>query len=96
MDKLTLLQKESGSIEMVVVGWRCPSGKGERLIIIHAGSATGWIPNVGKHFRSKKKSLDYHDEMNTAHFLEWFEYCLIPDLLIHTHLRSMITASFLT
>ena len=31
-------------------GWGRPSEKGERLIIIHAGSATGWIPNVGKHF----------------------------------------------
>ena len=65
-------------------GWRHPSGKGERLIIIDAGSATGWIPNAGKHFRSKQKSLDYHDEMNAAHFLEWFEYCLIPDLPPHS------------
>ena len=65
-------------------GWRRPSGKGERLIIIHAGNATGWIPNAGKHFQSKKKSLDYHDEMNAAHFLECFEYCLIPDLPPHS------------
>ena len=65
-------------------GWRRPSEKGERLIIIPAGSATGWIPNVGEHFRSKKKSLHYHDEMNAARFLEWFEYCLIPDLPPHS------------
>ena len=32
-------------------GWRRPSGKGERLIIIHAG---GWIPNAGKHFDQRR------------------------------------------
>lgn len=60
-------------------GWRRPSGKGEQLKIIHAGSATGLIPNCGKDFKSKKSS-DYHDEINTVHFLEWFEYTLIPNL----------------
>jgi hypothetical protein len=49
-------------------GWRRPSGKGERLIIIHAGGSFGWVSNAGKHFKSKKKSSDYHDEMNSAHF----------------------------
>ena len=58
-------------------GWKCPSGKGQRLIILHAGSTDGWVPLV---FRSKTKSSDYHDEMNSLHFLEWFEKTLIPNL----------------
>ena len=61
-------------------GWKRPSGKGERLIIIHAGSQAGWIPQCGKCFKSRTKSDDYHDEMNAQHFLEWFEYSLMPNV----------------
>ena len=65
-------------------GWRRPSGKGERLIIVHAGSSSGWVPNSGKFFRSKKNSGDYHDEMNATHFLEWFEFSLMPNLPLNS------------
>ena len=27
-------------------GWKVPSGKGQRLIILHAGSAEGWVPGA--------------------------------------------------
>ena len=63
-------------------GWIRPSGKGERLIIIHAGSEAGWILQCGKCFKSRTKSDDYHDEMNAQHFLEWFEYSLMPNVPI--------------
>ncbi|XP_062520191.1 uncharacterized protein LOC134195205 [Corticium candelabrum] len=58
-------------------GWKRPSGKGQRLIILHAGSETGWTPNADLVFRSKKNSTDYHDEMNSEHFLEWFQKLLV-------------------
>lgn len=61
-------------------GWKRPSGKGQRLIIIHAGTKHGWIPDCGKYFKSVTKSEDCHDEMNAEHFLEWFEYRLIPNI----------------
>lgn len=61
-------------------GWRRPSGKGQRLIILHAGSREGWVPESELVFRSKTRSEDYHDEMNTQHFMEWFEQSLIPQL----------------
>ena len=61
-------------------GWKRPGGKGERLIILHAGSTQGWIPNCQLVFKSKTHSSDYHDEMNIAHFMEWFEKQLIPNI----------------
>ena len=54
-------------------GWKRPSGKGRRLIILHAGSKNGWTPNCARVFRSKKHTGDYNDGMNGEHFLDWFE-----------------------
>jgi transposase len=48
-----------------------PTGKGGRLIIIHAGSSSGFVPNCLEIFQSKKTS-DYHEEMNSTKFKEWF------------------------
>ena len=48
-------------------GWKWPSGKGERLIIIiHAGSKFGWINHCGKWFKSKTKSSDNAKYHNTV------------------------------
>ena len=55
------------------------SGKGTRLIILHAGSCKGWINGAELVFQSKK-SGDYHDEMTSEHFEEWFNDTLIPKL----------------
>ena len=58
-----------------------PSGKGPRLIILNAGSGElGFIPGAGIIFESKTNSADYHDEMNTTHYLEWFEDKLLRNL----------------
>lgn len=48
-----------------------PVGKGGRLIITHAGSAQGFIPNCFSMFRSKKTG-DYHQDMNADVFHKWF------------------------
>ncbi|CAG2253766.1 unnamed protein product [Mytilus edulis] len=62
-------------------GRSLPSGKGTRLIILDAGSSQhGLIPGVGLIFESKTNSSDYHDEMNSEHFTEWFRDTLIPRL----------------
>ena len=53
-------------------GWKVPSGKGQRLIIIPAGGVEGWVPGANLVFRSKTNSIDYHDEMNSEHFMVWF------------------------
>jgi len=57
-----------------------PIGKGERLIIVHAGSETGFVPNAGLIFKSKSKSGDYHDDMNFNNYKKWLEEMLIPNL----------------
>ena len=57
-----------------------PSGKGQRLIILNAGSDNeGFIPDVEVVFVSKKDG-DYHHEMNGRHFMEWFQDHLLPAL----------------
>ena len=61
-------------------GWKVPSGKGQRLIVLHAGGVEGWVDGVDLVFRSKTKSADYHDEMNSEHFMEWMTQQLLPRL----------------
>ena len=53
-------------------GLKVPVGKGSRLIICHAGSAKhGFIEGAQLVFQSKC-SGDYHQEMNSDVFKEWF------------------------
>ena len=47
--------------------------------ILHVGSCKGWINGAELVFQSKK-SGDYHDEMTSEHFEEWFNDILIPKL----------------
>ena len=61
-------------------GWKVPSGKGQRLIVVHAGSAEGWIDGGALVFRSKTNSGDYHEEMNSEHYMEWFTEQLLPNI----------------
>ena len=53
-------------------GIQKPSGKGNCLIILHAGSEDVWIKGADLVFQSKKSTVDYHDEMTSQHFEEWF------------------------
>ena len=61
-------------------GWKVPSGKGVRLVVLHAGGENGWVDGVGLVFKSKTNSADYCDEMNSEHFLEWMREQLLPTL----------------
>ena len=54
-------------------GFKHAVGKGPRLIIVHAGGEAGWTSKTDLIFRVKSKTGDYHHEMNSEHFLEWFE-----------------------
>ena len=56
---LTVTAKEDG---------RCQVEKG-RLIVVHAGGIEGWVDGALS-FKPQKKSIDYHDGMNTNHFME--------------------------
>ena len=61
-------------------GWRVPSGKEQRLIVLHAGGVEGWVEGADPVFRSKTNSADYHDKMNGEHFTEWLKEQLLPRL----------------
>ena len=56
------------------------SGKGQRLIVLHAGSAEGLVPGADLMFRSMTNSAHYHDEINSEHFMEWFTKQLLPNI----------------
>lgn len=53
-----------------------PMGKGERLIICHAGTAKGFVQDALLAFKSHK-SGDYHEEMNAEVYEEWFKNMLL-------------------
>ena len=61
-------------------GWKVPSGKGTRLIVVHAGDVEGWVDGADLVFLSKTNSADYHDEMNSEHYMEWLTEQLLPRL----------------
>ena len=78
-----------------------PPGKGKRLIILHAGSENGFVPDMDLVFEGKK-SGDYHQEMNTTVFLEWFERlcralpgpsCIVLDNASYHNARTDSTTS---
>lgn len=50
---------------------KVPEGKGQRLIITHAGTSSGFVPNCLLAFKSTK-TTEYHEEMNFEKFKEWF------------------------
>ena len=52
----------------------------QRLIVIHAGRVEGWVPGTDLVFRSTTNSTDYHEEMNSEHFIEWFTQQLLPNI----------------
>ncbi|XP_025200882.1 uncharacterized protein LOC112598574 [Melanaphis sacchari] len=55
-------------------GFKMPTGKGSRLIICHAGSGKfGFVKNSKLVFRcTSTVSEDYHSQMNSEVFKEWF------------------------
>lgn len=50
---------------------KVPEGKGQRLIITHAGTSSGFVPNCLLAFKSVK-TTEYHEEMDFTKFKEWF------------------------
>ena len=57
-----------------------PSGKGPRVIIVHAITKEGWVNNAQLIFDAKKRTGDYHGQMNWENFSYWFENQLLPNI----------------
>ena len=62
------------------VALRVPFSKGERVVVVHAGSEEGFIQGAELVFKAHSASGDYHDEMNSINFLKWLNEKLIPNL----------------
>ena len=58
--------------EEQVCGQKTVIGKGRRLIVVHAGSATGFVNGALLTVWTDGRSADYHDNMNAQLFEEWF------------------------
>jgi transposase len=57
-----------------------PSGKGPRLIIVHAITMEGWVNDAQLIFDAKKHTGDYHGQMNWENFSRWFENQLLANI----------------
>ena len=77
--------------DVVQYGWvdnskKCrlsaPCSRGKRIIILHAGSKDGFIPNAlllsAKNI--KQSSADYHEDMTADLFEKWAEQQLLPNI----------------
>ncbi len=57
-----------------------PAGKGERLIVVNAITLEGWVNNAQLVFEAKKKTGDYHGQMDWGNFSRWFTGQLLPNI----------------
>ncbi len=57
-----------------------PSGVGPRFIIVHAVTKDGWVNNAQLVFEAKKRTGDYHGQMNWTNFSKWFQSQLLPNI----------------
>jgi len=57
-----------------------PSGKGPRLIIVHAITKDGWVDGAQLVFDANRRTGDYHGQMNWENFSKWFENQLLPNI----------------
>lgn len=64
-------------------GIKPPTGKGSRLIVLHAGTKDGFINNCELIFRAVNDG-DYHKQMNGTMFEEWFKDKLLPNIEPHS------------
>lgn len=57
-----------------------PSGKGPRVIVVHAITEKGWVENAQLIFDANKRTGDYHGQMNWENFSKWFQDQLLPNI----------------
>lgn len=59
-----------------------PCSRGKRVIILHAGNENGFVPNAlllsAKNI--KQSCADYHEDMTSTLFEEWFTNKLLPNI----------------
>ncbi|KAE9528873.1 hypothetical protein AGLY_012448 [Aphis glycines] len=58
-------------------GFKVPTGKGDRLIVCHAGAAKFGFISSSKLIFNSKNNGDYHSQMNSEIFHDWFYNMLL-------------------
>ena len=62
-------------------GRKIPTGKGDRLVLLHAMNNKGFVPGCQLLFRGHSTDgRDYHREMNATVFEDWVKSSLLPAL----------------
>ena len=61
-------------------GLKTPISKGQCVVIVHAGSEAGFVPNALLTLKAEGKSGDYHDNMNYENYEKWLKTQLIPNI----------------
>ena len=49
-----------------------PISRGQRLIVIHSGDCTGFVPGALLVWKATSSTGDYHNKMNGQNFQKWF------------------------
>ena len=57
-----------------------PCNRGQRLIVVNAGSKKRFIPEAQLIYRASSSTGDYHREMYGANFTKWIEQQFLPNL----------------
>jgi len=57
-----------------------PYSRGQRLIVVHAGSKNGFVEGAQLVYKASSCTGDYHKEMNAVNFTKWLTEKLIPNL----------------
>jgi hypothetical protein len=52
----------------------------DSLLYIHAITEQGWVNGTKLVFQAKRKTGDYHDQMNWDNFSKWFIHQLLPNI----------------
>ncbi|KAG8228848.1 hypothetical protein J437_LFUL008344 [Ladona fulva] len=72
--------KHQAQLAGLSTGLKIPRGRGLRFVILHAGSARGFVKGAKLVYLAKKRSGDYHDEMVSRQIEEWFKSQLLPNI----------------
>lgn len=57
-----------------------PCNKGQRLIVVHAGSRDGFVPGACLIYKASASTGDYHKQMDGNNFTKWLTTQLLPNL----------------
>ncbi|XP_055932022.1 uncharacterized protein LOC129962300 [Argiope bruennichi] len=77
------------------IGAAIKDSSGHHLIVVHAGSESGFVPNAGLIFKAGSAIGDYHGQMNYDTFKNWIIENLLPNIPTNSVI-VMDNAAYLT